>query len=220
MAKKRLVKQSDFNYPSFFSAFPARLISIITIILLLASVGYLYAKNRELEKSQPKQTLSPTPTHLVTPTARPEQPVKQKTNIIKNTTAPTTAPIPVERKKVAVTLTDPTVAGTYYCYEDKANEIMTTQNNLNLTIKTLNFCSSNLSNEIKWCFDDCTQKAKTCVNNCYGSEDMLVCTQACDAQNKACGDVCPKGTECSDKYSGDIDGLRKRLQQLKFSNCP
>jgi len=222
MNKKTIKKTKEKIIPVSSSFFSARLSSIIAIILLLGTIGVLYAKKQELEKSQREQkslpTSSPTPVNLVAPTTQPEQPIKQKTNIIKDTALPT--PSPTERKKVPITLTDPTVAGTYYCYEDKANEIMTTQNNLNLAIKTLEICGTTLSFNIKTCFDDCTQKAQACINNCYGSGDMLACTYACDAPNKTCGDACPKGTECSDKYLGDIDRLRSQLQQLKASYCP
>lgn len=220
MAKKigkNKLKLADFPYSSFFSA---RLSSIIAIILLLASIGYLYAKNQELERKYEKQTqpfvLEPTITVLPTSTPEPTE-TNKKPVTIKEQIKPTSVPI---ERKVPVTLTDPTVAGTYYCYEDKANEIMTTQNNLNLVIKTLEICGTTLSFNIKTCFNDCTQKAQTCINNCYGSEDILACTHACDAPNKACGDACPKGTECSDKYSGDIDRLRSQLQQQKINYCP
>lgn len=51
IAKNKL-KLSGFSYPSFFSV---RLSSIIAIVLLLASIGFLYAKNQELERKSEKQ---------------------------------------------------------------------------------------------------------------------------------------------------------------------
>jgi len=214
-AFRKLKGKNISNYSSFFSA---RLISIIAIILLLVSVNYLYAKNQELQKLQQKQTLSPTPTNLVTPTT---QPVKQKTNIIKDTVPPTS--ISAERKKVAVTLSDSVLSGTFYCYEDKANEIMTTQNNLNLALKTMSICGDTLQFKISTCFNNCSQSSKTCLNNCFlnrGESDQIACNNGCLSQNTACGDNCPKGTECSDKYSGDIDRLRNQLIQMKNQYCP
>jgi hypothetical protein len=74
MAKKTLPQPKRFScpYPSFFSV---RLSSIFAIILLLASIGFLYAKNLGLEQryekqNQPSVLQSPTITTL-TPTPKP-----------------------------------------------------------------------------------------------------------------------------------------------------
>lgn len=82
MTKKARAEQSKkFSclYPSFFSA---RLSSIIAIVLLLASIGFLYAKNQELEQKyerqnqpsvlQPISTLTPTPESTPIPTTKPK----------------------------------------------------------------------------------------------------------------------------------------------------
>ena len=214
--KLKKTKGKNISISPFFSA---RLTSIIVTILLLASIGYLYAKNQELEKSQQEQTLPPTPANLVTPTAQPEQPVKQKTNIIKDTTLPTPTPLPTERKKVAVTLTDVILSGTFYCYEDKANEIMTVQNNISLALKGQDICVFVGGQEIKSCLDKCSQASSECIAGCKSATDLNSCLSNCSSQNTACGDKCPKGDKCN-SYLDDIDRLRGQLRQLKNSYCP
>jgi hypothetical protein len=53
---------------------------------------------------------------------------------------PTATPTP-ERKSVSVTFNDPYVNGTYYCFEDKANSLVTLNANLAVTLKAFNMCA-------------------------------------------------------------------------------
>jgi len=217
MAKDKL-RLSESSYYSFFSA---RLSSIIAIILLLGAVGFLYAKNQELERKFEKQNqlsiLQSTTETTPIPTPEPTK-IKEKPATIQEQAKPT--PIPTERKKVAVTLTDPTVAGVWYCYEDKANEVTTAQNNLNMELSLMKICSSGIQNEYYICSTKCKEISNNCINNCSGLIDPLPCLHDCDQSFTACLGGCPKGTECGDKFSGKIDSLRSQLQQLKASYCP
>lgn len=227
--KKRIKKEEEYRqkirkeiekdkYPK--SVFQLKLIISLALILLIAAV--LYARAEQFERSSksiPAQTPSSLPTPK--PTSTPKPAVKGTTyQTPKPLPSPSPNPVPTERKKVAVTLTDPTVAGVWYCYEDKANEVTTAQNNLNMQLNIFNICSSGLKTEISICFNRCTEESNNCIYGCKGLPDQQSCLDNCSSQNKTCGDNCPKGTECSDKYLAEVDRLRNQLIQQKNDYCP
>lgn len=143
------------------------LLVFIIFGLLLLSIGYLYGKNQELEKNSKKNDYVPTPTsQSITPTTKPT--IKKVPN--SNQVKPTNTPIP-ERKKVTVSISEVTLSGTYYCYEDKANILTQKQTDLNNLHKIFDICGSNLSYKISQCnYNDPSSN-------------------------------CPNGTECNDKLN-------------------
>ncbi|MBU1091890.1 hypothetical protein KKA27_03465 [Patescibacteria group bacterium] len=151
---------------------------------------------------------------------KPEQPlipVKQEAKIIKDPILP--AQVPSERKKVAVTLTEPTIAGTYYCYEDKANTVAQKQTSLNNLHKLADFCSSDIGHKITSCFNSCGQRSTTCISNCLTSSDQTSCNDNCISQGNSCTDECPDGTECDDK-SDDVMEAQDELRDMVWQYCP
>lgn len=202
MAKKITNKQPGqtvYSYPFFF---PARLSSIIAIILLLASIGFLYAKNQELEELQRKQT--PTPTQLIIPTVQPEKLEVPRTNTIKSAITPTS--VPAERRKVQTILTTPLVSGTYYCYEDKVNFLT----NLENQIKVVNI-------EVNNCTGLASGKAQSCTSSKCSGFDILIQFDSYNSCQQRCYDDAYK--ECKEK--GDrAANLVNQLIQVKNQYCP
>ena len=141
-----------------------------------------------------------------------------KPQVIYKPSMPNPTQVP-ERKKVSVTVTEVGVAGTYYCYEDKANTIAQKQTDLNNLHKLFDFCGSDLQYKIKSCFDACGQNTTTCINNCLTSSDQTTCNNNCISQGNACTDKCPKGTECNDK-SNDVMKAQDELRGMIRSYCP
>ena len=214
---------------------------ILLPIILIVLVIYLFNKVKTLENLQEQKTttqnvervvLTPIPTAkiIISPKVPTLAPVIKK-ETVESPPLPTSKPpmpiqisssLPTERKKVPVTLTDPLVAGTYYCYEDKANEIMTTQSNLNLALQTMNICSDGLKFKIDSCSSNCRQELEDCYFfDCSSSPDQLACHENCGSQSDVCRNSCmPSGTECGDQYGDEIDKLRNQLVQQQINYCP
>lgn len=124
-----------------------------------------------------------------------------------------------ERKKVAVTLSDGALSGTFYCYEDKANEITSIQNLLKMAIQNGTNCYSIKTAELNQCFSNCKYASDSCIFSCKTSTDQLNCNNTCYSQQNTCTDSCPDGTGC-DSITADVSTYRSKLIQLKNSYCP
>jgi len=80
----------------------------------------------------------------------------------------------LERKKVAVTVTEAGVAGTYYCYEENANTLIQKQVELNNLHKFFDFCADDLRYKINNCNYNDTSSPCPTGTECDGkSQDVM-----------------------------------------------
>jgi hypothetical protein len=193
------------------------------LVALLLLCAYLFGQLQAISKTKVDQTsgqvegikneMNPSPSPTPTPYQTP------KTNTIKQITNQTT-PTSIERKKVPVTLSDPYLSGTFYCYEDKANEIMTAQSNLSFLLKGLDMCASTIKSKNSLCFSDCSEKYNECSQNCKYQNDVISCLKPCEDQSDACNKNCLESAGNCDEWVRDIEKERERLRNLKQQYCP
>lgn len=191
----------------------------IAIVILLLVVGYLFGKTQRIEQKQNVTALPTSIPTIIISTPTPIPAVKQNPAVNKVKVVDTPIPIPTERKKVAVTLIDPSVAGTYYCYEDKANELMSTQNALKLTLDSYNVCLTTKQMDSQRCLNDCLQSSNACSKSCdKSSPDYSSCTSNCLKQQSSCSDGCINYINSCD--TSGYENLRTKLIQSKNNYCP
>jgi peptidoglycan hydrolase-like protein with peptidoglycan-binding domain len=106
-----------------------------------------------------------------------------------------------DSKKVLVNVTDAAYAGSYYCYEDKANEITRIQNLLNLRYKLAESCFANAK-----------IKLNDCLEKCKSDPDFYSCSDKCYPESGA--------KECGDSYENDLTNYRNQLGSMLRQYCP
>ncbi len=189
---------------------------IVAVVFLAMVVAYQFGRVQELSgTTQDKQYTTPIEN---TPFEQPavEEDAQLQPNY--SNVTPTNSQQPAV-KKVSVTVTEVNVAGTYYCYEEKANLIAQAQNELNLLHKSFDFCGDDLSNKISSCISNCSQDTNECISECSGSEDQISCNDKCFSKNDSCTDKCPSGNECDDK-SDEVIEAQNELRNLISEYCP
>ena len=104
--------------------------------------------------------------------------------------------------KVQFNATETSIPGTYYCYENKVNEMVTQQSLTKGARELYETCKDSTYNE---------QVFKDCWNsNCEGLPDTNDCADSCYSQ--AFG-------ECKGYYE-DYLGYRSKLDKMRWDNCP
>jgi hypothetical protein len=205
----------------------------IGIYLFTFAIANSYAKTNGLGKKylnnpliwfspeeKEKIEITPIPTVEETPTLIPtNKPVVKKNPTVTQTNTVNT-PIPNERKKVQVTFTDATIAGTYYCFEDKVNELMTTQNNLSIARKNGELCISGNTQIYNICSDQCRIAGDRCLDLCESSTDVIACGDGCNSKLVDCSKSCSEKNGDCDKWVNDYEKGKAYLKQLKTNYCP
>lgn len=165
---------------------------VVGIMLLLTTTAYLFGKVQTMSKtgvpSQSSEVRSVSTEVTPTPTGTP----KATTTVKKVLTTPTPTP---ERKKVSIYIDDfgGYTKGTFYCYEDKVNELTRIQNDLRIADASTEGC---------WLKENAT--LTSCNSKCGG---LIDCYNGCIAEmEKICG------TKPAD--------LRKELATKVRQYCP
>jgi len=182
-----------------------KILLILTIVLLMA-VSYLYGKNQKPAWIGGIQTENITPALTPTPTEKP--PLRNLRNEQgQSTIIPTqlvNTPTPL-RKLVPVSFSTGWVKGTFYCYEDKANELMSLQNALRMANEMANHCSSQANLK----YDQCTKDKCSSISAVEQLEEY-----------KKCLDECAKVyDECIEK-SKNVGDLENEIFNKKRQYCP
>lgn len=167
------------------------LVSTVCLLIITAFlVGRIQTKSAQPQVESAQTTLqTATPTPAVT-----NKPAVQKAAPAKPTPTP-------ERKKVSITLNDGGgfTKGTFYCYEDKVNELSNLQNDIR--IYQIDADSCNFAEQ---------SKAKDCSSSCSTQPDIAACVDNCYAN------ALPA---CSDKNT-KVGDLRKELYNKVQQYCP
>lgn len=103
-------------------------------------------------------------------------------------------------KKVQYTTRQAIIDGTYYCYEDKVNEISRYEQSIELKQYEADACNDTVSYEAKNCSSSCTNSdydlMSDCINNCYSSN-----------------------TKCK-SLNEEVGNMRRNLYVLLSKYCP
>lgn len=206
MTKKTTPQPKRFScpYPSFFSA---RLSSIIAIVLLLASISFLYAKNQELERKYEKQNqptvLQSTTSATPTPTPKPTPTTKPTTNTPSLAPQPKSMPSPVINK-VPVVL--PHNGLTYYCDPSVAQSVKDASANVQSATARLIECLNQVDGNIKNCVDACKSSLEGCSNEIYRATFGYLSYDDCVSKKTQ------ESTRCIDDcYQNPITSLQRDL---------
>lgn len=152
---------------------------------------------------------SPTSTpvgNTITPTTNQVQ--SQTSSAAKNP-VPKTDPAPVKstetvRNKVQYKTTSLKNNGTYYCFEDRVNEL-----------PPLEAKAQNAIRDYAQCWADQKEDYQICSNNCYDT------TAANSSDRDQCVNKCGEATDATCKRSGDaITKYNKQVSDLLKEICP
>ncbi len=113
-----------------------------------------------------------------------------------NTSTQNTSP------KVMFNATETSIKGTYYCYENKVNEMVTQQSLVKGERELYEVCKSSSYNQN--IFNQCWK------DTCSGLPDTSACSSSC--YDKAYG-------ECSNYYKTYLE-YRSKLDNMRWDNCP
>jgi hypothetical protein len=175
--------------------------SSVLVILIVFSLLFAYSLGRAKESAN-KQTntpeISPTPTIIPTPTPTQEKPMEPKVINQQPVNTPALTPEP-EIKKVSYTTTQASFNGTFYCYENRVNEL--SRQERNIEVKEL---------ESSVCFSSQQILYDQCVNRCINEVQDFDCIGDC---KKKTLDIClPKAEE--------VGKEREKLNTLIQEICP
>jgi len=165
------------------------LILLANLLLTSGIITYGYNKIAHLISTNNLQNAKPAPTPIdsITPVVvKPSPTIK----IVK----PKSTPKPI--KKVPITIDDGggLTKGTFYCFEDKVNELASLQNEIRIKQDLSDMCYRSHENEILSCMNDCGSD-DSCKHNC--TEPFL----------QQCGNY-------------DVGNLRKELLSKVYEYCP
>jgi hypothetical protein len=124
----------------------------------------------------------------VSPTSKPT--IKTEVKVIeKKANTPSLKPSPVPTrmpKKVEYTTTEGITDGTYYCFEDKVNEISRKEQEIEMQEGIADTCTSIEQSKAKRCSENCTESEDIakCVEDCYA-----VVTEKCLPKHELVGDL-------------------------------
>lgn len=104
--------------------------------------------------------------------------------------------------KVAFNATETTIKGTYYCYDNKVNSMVTQQEFVKVLRESYEICTNSTTNKNE--FSSCYQS-----NNCSNTTDSN-CSQNCYNQAYS---------ECNEDYQ-KYSTERSKLDTMRWSNCP
>jgi len=161
---------------------------VSSLFILLLAVVHLFGRVQTLSE-QTKNTQNQVLPAKIELTTNPTFIPTSKPRVVNKTQPPTPTRSP-ERKKVTVTITEVGLAGTYYCYENKANELVQKQVALNTLHKTAEFCADN---------------ARVKINECVNNNSSADCSSY--------------GDECVEKFN-TVMSAQDELRKLIKSYCP
>lgn len=174
-------------------------LAVVTVLILLT---YTAGKANGL-KEQQAATIKPSPTVITTTSPIPtptSTPVK--TNYQKPVATPIPTPTPKpERKKVSYTTKEASFNGTYFCYEDRVNELSRQEQTIQVKDAYADSCMAGQQTAYS-----------TCTNNqCIGMEgDAMPCINNCKATTL---DTCLS-------KANDAGSEREKLTRLIREICP
>lgn len=229
---KKLKETKGKNISNYSSYFSARLTSIIVVILLLASVGYLYAKNQELGKSQQKQTIQPvqesinstvdTISSTPIPTERKIEPTKTPERVpvmvlgsVKNCLASYVDVVKDASKKYSEWLEIQSKSGGLGCLSNASNNLNSCRNNCSTLQQQLKSSVGDLNECLTRCdenYRDSTLNI-SCRNNCSSLQQSTYdeynkCQARCDEDYQVNMRLC-KSSKLGEKeleyYKGIVD---------------
>ena len=112
---------------------------------MLVAIAYLFGKVHTLSNTNvlPAQDTNTIKNTNIVPTNIPTINPTTKTQVIYKSPTPQQTQIP-QRKKVNVVIFEIGLAGSYYCYEDKANELTRKEQEIDAQRKLADWCSDDL----------------------------------------------------------------------------
>lgn len=159
---------------------------------------YLVGRLQTREKYDENNKVQGAVVETKTPWPTSEPTLQPTTRAVRDIPVPSVAP---ERNKVQWTSTEGIVDGTYFCFEDKVNEMTKLENTIKMKEAVADSCGMGFEFDAKDCSKDCSDQN-------LSMDDYVECSKACWANSP-----------CLPKHE-EVGNLRKELMSKIYEYCP